>query len=134
MAGTSRHKHGSGSVSRASVIRNPVTDDLTIDGPSSGKVRISGNDASRVFNISGADTEVTIDDLTLVRDHAEDAGGAILHTGQTLSVTNIEFNHNQVIGNEEVILLSWSSELICPIWVGRLADPTTRKGCKESLD
>ena len=30
--------------------------------------------------------------------------------------------------------LSWSSEFICPIWVGRLADPTTRKGCKESLD
>jgi hypothetical protein len=23
---------------------------------------------------------------------------------------------------------------MCPIWVGRLADPTTRLGCKESLD
>jgi hypothetical protein len=31
-------------------------------------------------------------------------------------------------------LLCRSSEFMCPIWVGRLADPTTRKGCKESLD
>ena len=31
-------------------------------------------------------------------------------------------------------LVFWPSEIICPIWVGRLADPTTRKGCKESLD
>jgi hypothetical protein len=32
------------------------------------------------------------------------------------------------------LLLSWSSEFICPIWVGRLADPTTRLGCIVSLD
>jgi hypothetical protein len=30
--------------------------------------------------------------------------------------------------------LAWSSEYICPIWVGRIADLTTRKGCKETLD
>jgi hypothetical protein len=35
---------------------------------------------------------------------------------------------------EKAGLVSWSCEFICPIWVGQLADPTTRKGCKESLD
>jgi hypothetical protein len=30
--------------------------------------------------------------------------------------------------------VSWSSEFMYPIWVGRTADPTTRLGCKESLD
>jgi hypothetical protein len=34
-------------------------------------------------------------------------------------------------GLEEV---SWSSEFVYPIWAGRLAAPTTRLGCKESLD
>jgi hypothetical protein len=29
--------------------------------------------------------------------------------------------------------VSWSSQFTCPIWVGRLAGPTTRLGCKESL-
>ena len=81
-----------------------ITDDLTIDGPSSGKITISGNNASRIFNISGAETDVTIDDLKLVRGFAEDAGGAILHTGQSLSVTNVEFKHNQVVGNDDVLL------------------------------
>ena len=77
-----------------------ITQDLKIDGPSSGKITISGNNASRIFNISGAETEVSIDDLKLVRGYAEDAGGAILHTGQMLSVRNVEFKHNQVVGNE----------------------------------
>ena len=81
-----------------------ITDDLTIDGPSSGKITISGNNASRIFNISGAETDVTIDDLKLVRGFAEDAGGAILHTGQSLSVTDVEFKHNQVVGNDDVLL------------------------------
>ena len=68
--------------------------------PSSGKVKISGNDASRIFSISGTETDVTIDDLTLVNGYAEGAGGAILHTGKTLSLTNTEFKHNQAVGTE----------------------------------
>jgi hypothetical protein len=77
-----------------------ITDDLTIDGPSSGKVKISGNDANRIFIISGTETDVTINDLTLVNGLAEGAGGAILHIGKTLSLTNTEFKHNQAVGTE----------------------------------
>ena len=55
--------------------------------------------------------------------------------GDPLGAARKRHVHDQpasiALGNQP---LSWSSEFICPIWVGRLADPTTRKGCKESLD
>src|SRR5262245_41402520 len=47
-----------------------VTDDLTIDGPGAQCLTVSGNHASRVFDISGGVT-VTIDGLT-IRDGLAD--------------------------------------------------------------
>ena len=40
-----------------------ITDDLTIDGPGANRLTISGNNASRVFSISGSTTDVEITSL-----------------------------------------------------------------------
>ena len=39
-----------------------ITGNLTIDGPGEKRLTVSGNNASRVFNISGSTTHVEIDD------------------------------------------------------------------------
>lgn len=81
-----------------------IIDDLIIDGPSSGQVRISGNDASRVFGIynnpgTGEPTDVAIDDLTITDGRTDELGGAILHTGGELRLTDVTLSHNQVVGS-----------------------------------
>jgi len=42
-----------------------ITDDLILDGPGVNRLTISGNDASRVFGVSGGATDVEIRDLTI---------------------------------------------------------------------
>jgi hypothetical protein len=49
-----------------------------------------------------------------------------------LGLTHVETSRRSIPPNRPG--MSWSSEFACPIWVGRLADPATRKGYKESLD
>src|SRR5262245_48148705 len=46
-----------------------ITDDLTIDGPGARRLAVSGNDASRVFQI-GSGVTVTIADLTITHSGA----------------------------------------------------------------
>ena len=66
-----------------------LTEDVTIDGDVDGDhkadITISGNDASRIFNISGGNTDVTLQSLTLTDGHAvaglgltDGQGGAVL--------------------------------------------------------
>ena len=78
-----------------------ITDDVTIDGPNSHRVSISGNNASRVFGISGAETDVAIDDLTIMNGRADSFGGGILHMGGELDVTDVVFSRNHVHGVNE---------------------------------
>ena len=63
-----------------------ITDDLLIDGPGSGRLAVSGNDTSRVFQVAGGVT-VAVDDLTLTGGRA-DRGGAIRNAG-ALTLTNV---------------------------------------------
>src|SRR5262245_4117993 len=69
-----------------------ITDDLQIDGPGVQRLTISGNDASRVFSVSGSTTDVEIRDLTIANGRATDAtvvgpigpvtvGAGLLNTG-----------------------------------------------------
>jgi hypothetical protein len=81
-----------------------IVNDLIIDGPDSGKVRISGNDASRVFGIynseTGEPTDVAMNDVTITRGHADDGvGGGILHTGRELSLDDVRLTRNTAVGN-----------------------------------
>src|SRR5262249_52893465 len=47
-----------------------VTDDVNVNGPGEDQVTVSGGHASRVFDISGAGTNVTIRDLTIADGRA----------------------------------------------------------------
>jgi hypothetical protein len=73
-----------------------ITDGLRIDGPGTGRLAVSGNDASRVFNI-GSGTAVSIDDLTITRGYALLRGGGILNDG-TLTLTRAVVSDNEVVG------------------------------------
>src|SRR5262249_4466739 len=47
-----------------------ITDDLILDGPGVHRLTISGNDASRVFSVSGSATDLVIRDLTIAHGRA----------------------------------------------------------------
>src|SRR5262249_23613474 len=66
------------------------------DGPGADRLAVSGNDATRVFQIS-SDVNVAIDALTVTRGRA-DRGGGIWNAGGNLSLTNAVISHNQAIG------------------------------------
>ena len=81
-----------------------ITDNLTIVGPGPNTLTISGNDHSRVFDIS-PDTTVTISGLTIAHGLADkDApvyagfGGGILNQGD-LTLTDDVVSHNQAVGD-----------------------------------
>lgn len=82
-----------------------IADELTIDGPGTSQITISGNHASRVFKM-GPGTQVAIDDLTIanarntIRDNVGivvTRGGAILNDGGTLSLARVAMFNNQTI-------------------------------------
>src|SRR5262249_50558078 len=55
-----------------------ITDSVTISGPGANKVSVSGNNASRVFDIAANGTmNVTISGLTITHGYAADRGGGI---------------------------------------------------------
>ena len=76
-----------------------ITTDLTIDGDVDGDekadITISGNDASRILNITGAGTDVNLLSLTLTGGYVAasfsltDSGGAVFAgSGTTLNISN----------------------------------------------
>jgi hypothetical protein len=78
-----------------------ITDDLTIEGPGANTLAVSGNHASRIFNISGGVT-VTIAGLTITDGLAAGGpgqGGGILNTGSNLTVAHDVLSNNEALGN-----------------------------------
>ncbi len=73
-----------------------ITDALTIDGPGADRLAVSGNDASRVFQISSG-VAVSIDDLTVTHGRTVGRGGGILNAG-TLTVSHAVFSDNLAVG------------------------------------
>jgi hypothetical protein len=70
-----------------------ITDKLTILGPGASLLTVSGNNASRVFNIIGAN--VTIAGLTISNGNVGvGSGGGIRNEGGTLTVTNSTVSGN----------------------------------------
>jgi hypothetical protein len=69
-----------------------ITKNLTISGPGTSLITLSGNQASRVFNIAAAFT-VTISGLTIANGYAVGNGGGILNAG-TLTLTNVTVSDN----------------------------------------
>ena len=69
-----------------------VSQSLAIDGPGAGQLAVSGDDASRVFEINGGAT-VTISGL-LITDGQAVQGGGIFNSG-TLTLKNCDVAANQ---------------------------------------
>ena len=65
--------------------------DLTISGPGAAALTVSGNDASRIFNITGA-SAVTISGLTLAHGSSDDSGA--IDTDGALTLESDVFDHN----------------------------------------
>ena len=86
-----------------------ITDDLILDGPGVHRLTISGNDASRVFSVSGSATDVEIRDLTIANGRATGTtvegpfgpvtlGGGLLNTGARVVVSHVTMDNNQAVG------------------------------------
>ena len=73
-----------------------ITDDLRIDGPGAGRLAVSGNDASRVFQVGGG-VAVSIDGLAVTGGRAVGQGGGILNAG-TLTLSRAIVSENEVVG------------------------------------
>src|SRR5262249_33954212 len=70
---------------------------LDIEGPGASHLSISGNDASRVFDITGGGLTVTIADLAIVHGRASQGAG-IDNAGSTLTVFRCTLSNNQAVG------------------------------------
>jgi hypothetical protein len=73
-----------------------ITDDLRIDGPGADRLAVSGNDASRVFQI-GSGVAVGIDGLAVTHGRAVVRGGGILNAG-TLTLSHAVLSNNLAVG------------------------------------
>jgi hypothetical protein len=74
-----------------------ITKDLTISGPGSSVLTVSGNHASRVFDIAASFT-VSISGLTVADGFTTGNGGGIYSAG-TLTVTDSTLSGNSATGN-----------------------------------
>lgn len=91
-----------------------INDAVTIDGTGMSRLTISGNHASRVFQISSG-VDVSIEDLTIAegRNAVQEnigilvtRGGAILNDGGQLSLTRVKMKNNLAIdptGTSQVV-------------------------------
>jgi hypothetical protein len=73
-----------------------ITDSVSIAGPGSGRLTVSGNNASRVFDMAPA-LSVAINDLTIARGHALDQAGGILNQGSDLRLARDVLSNNVVV-------------------------------------
>ncbi len=73
-----------------------ITDDLTLEGPGALRLAVSGNDSSRIFNISGS-IEASISALTITKGVAP-VGGGIANYGGQLSLDQVVLDGNRAQG------------------------------------
>jgi len=86
-----------------------ITQSLDIEGPGPNQLTISGNGASRVFDISGSAADVQIGGLTIADGQASGTtavgprgpvtlGGGLLNTGAQVLLTDVTLEDNQATG------------------------------------
>ena len=76
------------------VLTRDVTIDGDIDGDNKADITLDGNNASRIFNISGTGTDVDLLSLTLAHARGTTGGAAIASSGTTLDVIDSTFSLN----------------------------------------
>ncbi len=72
-----------------------ITSNISIAKAGTGAITISGNGASRVFNIATG-AALTVDNLSIVNGKAEGSGGGILNAG-TLNLSNSTVSDNSAV-------------------------------------
>src|SRR5262249_17295402 len=75
-----------------------VNKSLAILGPGANHLTISGDDASRVFDITGGGLTVTIADLRIAHGRAS-RGGGIDNAGSTLNLLRCTLSNNEAVGD-----------------------------------
>jgi uncharacterized repeat protein (TIGR01451 family) len=91
----------------------PITDTVTVLGPGASKITISGNNASRIFNIENsmvtAPIQVVLSALTLTSGSAN-GGGAVRAAGESLIVDSVVISGStSPTGNGGGLLFSGSN-------------------------
>lgn len=71
---------------------------LTINGLGAENLAVSGNNASRVFRVTGTTTEATLQDLSITEGIADVGGGIRVEEGSTLTLANSEVVGNSATG------------------------------------
>lgn len=71
-----------------------INKNLTIAGPNADLLAVSGNNASHIFNISD-NAVVTLSGIKLRNGRADTAGGAIVVTNSTLTLTSMTLSNNR---------------------------------------
>ena len=74
-----------------------ISTNLNIEGPGANRLTISGNSASRVFDISGS-ASVSISGLTITHGLATAGGGILLEGSASLSLSNCTVSDNVASG------------------------------------
>jgi hypothetical protein len=75
-----------------------ISKSLTIEGPGVSQLAVSGNGASRIFDVTSQNATVTITGLTMENGNTTGDGGGIENRG-TLTVTNSTLQLNNALGN-----------------------------------
>ena len=70
-----------------------VTDSVTVSGPGANVLSVSGNNASRVFEVASGQN-VTISGLTITHGAASAQGGGILNDGANLTLSGVDISQN----------------------------------------
>ncbi|MCX6925361.1 MAG: CSLREA domain-containing protein, partial [Verrucomicrobia bacterium] len=85
-----------------------ITDDLTVMGPGVTNVTVSGNNASRVFNITSPSATAAISALTIANGN-----GGVGDGGGILNLGNLNLGNCRVVNctNSGVLLNGWSAKL-----------------------
>jgi hypothetical protein len=74
-----------------------IAQDLTIAGPGASVITVSGNDSSRVFDLTSTTATISLTGLTIAHGAAQNGGGLYM-AGGVLSITNCLLEANQVTG------------------------------------
>lgn len=75
-----------------------ITDPVTIQGPGTSLLTVSGNSASRIFNVNNGvagPIDVTISDMALASGMVNSPGGAITIADEVANLSNLSFTSNR---------------------------------------
>ena len=76
-----------------------INNDLTITGPGAGVITVSGNESSRVFDLTSSTATVSLSGL-LIADGAAQNGAGVYIAGGVVTITNCALDFNQATGTQ----------------------------------